>query len=147
MRVPAGEEKAAEEVLRVGPREARHRLHALEDGAARVELHLLLREVADLDAVAERADLALDEPLEQRRLAGAVRPDKRDVLAALDRERRVVEQDALADRDLDAVRLDDGAPAARRLEELEAEPARLAREQRDLLGVAGSSPPSAGRSA
>ena len=53
VRVPAGEEEAAEQVLRVGPREAGHRLHALEDRAARVELHLLLREVADLDAVPE----------------------------------------------------------------------------------------------
>src|SRR5206468_753410 len=56
-------------------------------------------------------------------------------LAALDRERRVVKKDALADRDLQAVRLDDRPPAARRLEELEAEPARLARQQRDLVGV------------
>ena len=85
MRVPAGEEEAAEQVLRVGPREARHRLDALEDGAARVELHLLLREVADLDAVADADALApRTELLEQRRLAGAVRPDERDVLAALD---------------------------------------------------------------
>ncbi len=40
--VPAGEEKAAEEALRVGASEPCHRLHALEDRAARVELQLLL---------------------------------------------------------------------------------------------------------
>ena len=126
MRVPAGEEKAAEQVLRVRALEAGHRLHALKDGAARVELHLLLREVADLHAVPERTGLAFDEPLEQRRLARAVRANERDVLPALDGERRVVQEDALADRDLDPVRLDDSSAAARRLEELEAEPSGLA---------------------
>src|SRR5579884_2576928 len=86
--VPAGEEEAPEQVLRVRPREARHRLHALENRAARIQLELLLREVADLDAMADADALAADDPLEQRRLAGAVRPDERDVLAALERERR-----------------------------------------------------------
>ena len=100
--VPAGEEEPAEQVLRVGALEAGHRLHALEHRAARVELELLLREVRRLDAVAElhasgRRVAPAEHRLEQRRLAGAVRPDERDVLAALDRERRAAQQHALAD--------------------------------------------------
>ena len=115
---------------------------ALEDGAARVELHLLLREVADLDAVADagRRPRRCTSCLEQRRLAGAVRPDERDVLAALERERSRLEQQSVARR------RDTSSPsasttvaaAARGLEELEAEAARPAREQRDLAGGRGA---------
>ena len=103
-----------------------------------VELDLLLREVADLDGVADpnapfvRLALA-DERAQQRRLPGAVRADERDVLAALEREGRVVQQLALADPQRDVVRLDDGPPAARRVDEAEAEAPRPAREERDLL--------------
>ena len=43
------------------------------------------------------------------------------MLAALDREARLVQQLPLADRDVELVRLDHCAPAARRLQELEAE--------------------------
>ena len=80
-----------------GPLEPGHRLHALEHRAAVVELDLLLREVRGLHAVPEprlaRPGLAVAEHrLEQRRLARAVRADERDMLAALQRERRVVEQ-------------------------------------------------------
>ena len=62
--------------------------------AALVELHLLLGEVRDLDAVAEARPAAVvlapaEHRLEQRRLARAVRADERDVLAALEREGRV----------------------------------------------------------
>src|SRR5262249_40865336 len=121
-----------EQVLRIGPGQARHRLDALENRAACVQLHLLLREVADLDAVADPDALSAHEPFEQGRLARAVRADERDVLAALERERRFAQQDTVADRDLQAVRLHDGASAPRRLEELEAEPARTTRQQRDL---------------
>src|SRR5581483_3065766 len=94
VRVPAGEEEASEEALRVGALQAGHRLDALEDGAARVELHLLLREVADLDAVADRDAVPLHELREERRLPGAVRPDERDMLSPLDRERRASDQRA-----------------------------------------------------
>src|SRR5205814_2685881 len=63
---------------------------------------------------------------------GAVWPDERDVLAAFDCERGVAEQHALADLQRQGARLDDGSPAARRLQELEAERPLPPREQRDL---------------
>src|SRR5262249_29426400 len=112
-------------------------LHALQHRAARVELHLLLGEVRRDDAVPEphRPTLRLallQDRLEQRRLARAVRPDERDVLATLDREGRAVEQDAVADRNPQIFGLQDGAPAARWLEELEPELPRPAREQLDV---------------
>ena len=88
--------------------------------------------MADAHAAVVRL-AAAEQRLDQGRLAGAVRPDERDVLAALERERRVVEQLALADPEGDALRLDDGSSAARRIDEAEAEPLRSAREQRDLL--------------
>ena len=100
--VPAGEEEAAEQRLRLRPREVRRALRRLEHGVPLVELDLLLREVADRDAVAEphapAVRLALvEQRLEQRRLPRAVRADERDVLAALERERRLAQQLALAD--------------------------------------------------
>ena len=67
VRLPAGEEEAAEERLRARPRQPGHRLHAVEDAAALVQMHLLLREVAELDAVAE-LEVAGDDPLEERGL-------------------------------------------------------------------------------
>src|SRR5439155_2264774 len=85
--VPAGEEEAAEQVLGIRTREPRHRLDALEDRAPRVELHLLLREVADLDAVPDPNAIPAHQLLQQRRLARPVRADERDVLAALHCER------------------------------------------------------------
>ena len=57
MLVPAGEEEAAEQVLRRRARKPGGALHAVEDRAALVQLELLLREVRGLDAVSE-ADLA-----------------------------------------------------------------------------------------
>ena len=97
MRVPAGEEEAAEQRLRVGAAQAGRGHRRVEHRAALVQLDLVLGEVRRLDAVAERtlpaAGLAAAEDrLEQRRLARAVRADQRDVLAALERERRVVQQ-------------------------------------------------------
>ena len=136
--VPAGEEEAAEQRLRLRALEARRPLRRLEHGVPLVELDLLLREVADLDGVPD-ANAALfglalaDERAQERRLPCAVRADERDVLAALERERRVVQQLALADPQRDVVRLDDGPPAARRVDEAEAEPPRAARQERDLL--------------
>src|SRR5205823_1374915 len=132
--IPSGEEEAPEQRLGVRPSEAGHRLHALEDGATRVELHLLLREVADLHAVPDTDTFAPHQPLEQGRLAGAVRADERDVLAPLDREGRVAQQDTAADRDLEPFRLHDRAAAARRLQELEAQAARAAGEEGHLTG-------------
>src|SRR6185312_13380588 len=61
------------------------------------------------------------------------RPDERDVLAALDRERDTVEQRAPADPHGQLLGLDDRATAARRLQELESESSSLAREQVDLV--------------
>ena len=139
VRIPAGEEETTEKGLRVGPREAGHVLHALEDGATRVELHLLLREVADLNAVAGANAFAAHELLEERRLAGAVRANERDVLSPLERERGLTEQNPVArHRHVQTIRLDHRASTPRRLEELEAEPARLAGEERDLVGGGGA---------
>src|SRR5439155_19964516 len=91
-----------------------------------------LHTVAEMDA--PRGGVApAEDRLEQRRLARAVRPDERDVLAALERERGAGQQPAPTDLHVEAVGLEDGAPAARRLEELEAERARPPRQQRDLL--------------
>ena len=85
----------------------------------------MLGEVCGLDAVAEPHrsghGLAPEDRLEQRRLAGAVRPHEPDVLAALDRERRLVEQLLIPGRHLEAAGLDDGPAAACWLEEVEAE--------------------------
>ena len=124
--VPAGEEELAEQVLRVRAREPRHRLHALQHGAARIELELLLGEVRRFDAVTKmrtprRCGAASEDRLEQCRFAGAVRADERDVLAALDRERRAAEQYALTDVNGEIVGFDHRSTAARRLQELEAE--------------------------
>ena len=54
------------------------------------------------------------------------------MLASFQRERRVVQQDAFADRHVQCVGLDHDAPASRRLQELEAEGSLLARQERDL---------------
>jgi len=64
---------------------------------------------------------ASEDRLEQRRLAGAVRADERDVLASLDCERCAAEQHALADVNGEVVGFHHRSTAARRLEELEAE--------------------------
>src|SRR5204863_7691798 len=52
--------------------------------------------------------------------------------AAFERKRHVAEQDAIADRQRQPVRLDDGAAAASGLQELEAERAVAPGQQRDL---------------
>src|SRR5438067_5733325 len=101
---PAREEEAPEQRLRIRARQIRHRLHALQYRAARVELELLLREVSDLHAVADAHLFAGDDPLQQRRLPRAVWADERHVLAALERERRPAQQRALADGDVEVLR-------------------------------------------
>src|SRR4029077_14980854 len=89
--VPAGEEEPSEQVLRLWTLETGFVLREREHGPALVELDLVLREVRGLDAMAgpELSVLRLGAPeerFEQGCLAGAVRADERDVLAALDRE-------------------------------------------------------------
>src|SRR5262249_3187769 len=93
--LPAREEEAPEERLRVGAAQAGRPHGCLEHRAALVELGLVLREVRGLDVVPEpnaarRRLAAAEQRLEQGRLAGAVRADERDVLAPFDRERRLV---------------------------------------------------------
>ena len=93
---PSGKEKAAEQLLRVRSLQSGRALHALQDRAAQIELELLLREVSRYDAVSEahRSTLCgalVEDRFEQRRLAGSVRPDERDVLATFDCEARALE--------------------------------------------------------
>ena len=95
--------KRAEQVLRLGPVEAGRALRHAEHGEALVQLDLVLGEVGGHDAVARprRAGGGLapaEHRLEQRGLPRAVRPDERDVLAALQREGRVGEQGLVARR-------------------------------------------------
>src|SRR6185437_13752641 len=76
VRVPAGEEEAAEERLRLGPLEPGAGHRRLEHRPTLVELRLVLGEVRGNDAVAEphlaagRGAVA-EQRLEERRLAGA----------------------------------------------------------------------------
>ncbi len=61
-----------------------------------------------------------------------------DVLAALERERRVDEQVLAARGQVEVVDLGDRAPASSGLQELEPERARAAREELDLAGRRGA---------
>ena len=133
MLVPAGEEEAAEQRLRLRPLQAGGAHRALEHAAALVELDLVLGEVRELDAVADPADLAGDDPLEQRRLAGAVRPDQRDMLAALEHELGVLEERLRARGEVEALGLDHHPAAPDRLQELEAERAPAGARRFDAL--------------
>src|SRR6185503_14624177 len=108
VRLPAREEEAPEKRLRLRPAQARRGDGRVEDRPALVELDLVLGEVGDLDAVADADAAAVrraptEDRLEQRRLAGAVRPDERHVLAALERERRVAEQLLVARAQVEAL--------------------------------------------
>ena len=78
--LPAGEEEATEQVLRLRPLEAGGLLRAVEHAPGLVELDLVLGEVGGHDSVAEsrraRDRLAdRQQGLKQRRLARPVRPD------------------------------------------------------------------------
>src|SRR5439155_26997857 len=73
-----------------------------------------------------------EQRLQQRRFAGSVRADARDVLAALEREADVVQQLFRAVGDLEALRLDHGPAASRRVEEIEAEPPPVRRQRLEL---------------
>ena len=69
---------------------------------------------------------------EQRRLSRSVRPDEPDLLATLDDDCRSVEELLVTGRERDVVGLEDDAPAARRVEEVEAERTALLRQRFDL---------------
>src|SRR5581483_6868837 len=112
----------------------------VEHGAALVELRLVLGEVRGHDVVTEPDApagrlAAAEQGLEQRRLAGAVRPDERDMLAADDRERRLVEESLVACLEPQALDHEDVAARAGRLEELEAERPSRGRGSLDPLGL------------
>src|SRR5207253_10575872 len=102
----------------------RRALRRLEHRVTLVELHLLLREVRGHDtvpqALASGCRLApVENRLQQRRLARPVRADERDVLAALDRQGDVTKQRSAGHADLQGFSLEDGATAARRIDEPE----------------------------
>ena len=142
MHLPAREEEPAEEVLRLWTLKPRGVLCDRKHRPALVELDLVLREVRRLDAVAEPQLSgdglpAAEECLQQRCLARAVRPDERDVLSPLDRERDVCEELLVACGERDALGLHDRTAAPLRLKELEAQALRPAREQRDLPAELG----------
>ena len=139
VRLPAGEEEAAEQVLRLGPRQPGRALCAVEHAAALVELDLVLGEVRRDHAVAEthassRRFVPVEHGLEQRRLARAVRADEADVLSALERERDVREQVLVASRYGEGFDLQHRAAAARRPEEVETQRLAAARQQLELAG-------------
>jgi hypothetical protein len=119
--VPAGEEEAAEERLRRRPLQPRRAHRAFEHAAALVELDLVLGEVRELDAVAQSAEAAADDRLEQRRLPRAVGADQRHVLAPLEHELRVGEERLRPGGEVEALRLEHDPAAPGRLQELEAE--------------------------
>ena len=77
--------------------------------------------------------MPVEDRREQRRLPGAVRPDEPDLLAALDDERRVVEQPLVSRGERDVLGLEHDPPAARRVEEVEPERAALLRQRLDLV--------------
>ena len=91
----------------------------------------MLREVRELDTVADPAQPAADDRVEQRRLAGAVRSDEGDVLAALEHELGVLEQRLVACGERDLLGLEHHSAAARGLEELEAQRPALALRRLD----------------
>jgi hypothetical protein len=123
----AGEQEAPKQRARLARAQARRALRGVEHALLRwptgAQLVRVLGEVTDLHVVA-RAELArrerpaARERLDQRRLAGAVRAHERDVLAALEPQLGVLEQDevraALARADFHApvLQLEDHAPAA-----------------------------------
>src|SRR5580765_526046 len=132
MRLPAREEELPQELLRLRPPQAGRADRRVQHRPALVELRLVLGEVRGLDAVpqADTTGGRLASPedrLEQRGLAGAVWPDQGDVLAALERERDLMQQLLVAGPQVERLRLDDDAPRPHRLQELEAQRAPGAR--------------------
>ena len=134
VRLPAGEEKAPEQLLRLRARQPGRALGAIEHAAALVELDLVLREVGRHDAVPEadrrRPLLAVAEHrLEQCGLARS-RSGRRAPTCSPRSIANVasVEQLLVAGAHAELVRLEHGAAAARGLEELEPERAAAARQ-------------------
>ncbi len=87
-------------------------------------LELVLREVRDVDVVAELALSAVGlertgEHLEQRGLAGAVGPDERDLVASVQREVEILVHDVVVVGLRHAFESDDELTGARRLREPE----------------------------
>ena len=124
--VPAREEKPPEQRLRLRAAQTGAGHCGVEHRAAFVELGLVLREVRRNDAVPQpHAAGGRRQPaqnrLEQRRLAGPVRADERHVLAALDRERALVDERFVARGHDEPLRDDNVASGPRRLQELEPE--------------------------
>src|SRR5262249_4533762 len=109
--------------------------HLAEDGLRGIEdVRLILREIAELDVVADPAlaggeRLDAGEQLDERGLAGAVRPDERDALAALEREVEPIVDDELAVALAGLAELEDRPAAARRGREADVE---LLRPRRDF---------------
>src|SRR4051812_34447805 len=130
----AAEQEAPEQAPGLVGRQAGVPLGCLEHGARPAPLELLgvLAEVPELDVVAG-ADLARGqrapafERLDQRRLADAVWPDQRHVLATLEPQLGLVEQDAAGDLDAPGLQLEHDPAGALGLLELEGEVAGVAR--------------------
>ena len=141
----AAEQEAPEQRARLVGRQAGALRGGLEHGARAAALELLgvLAEVADLHVVAGAQPAAVelappDERLDERRLARAVGPDERDVLAALEPQLGVGEQDARrigADLDAGVLELEDHAPRALGLLERELEAAAVTRVALDALDL------------
>ena len=133
--VVAREQEAAQDRAdHVRHRQRAGRRHLLVHGARRVQhLGLVLREVVEDHVVALEADAlvgAVDagEDPHQRRLAGAVRPDERDAVAALDHQVDVPQDHVLAVRLAHALELEHDAARALRLGELEVDLLALGRD-------------------
>src|SRR5256885_308376 len=95
--LPAREEKAAEQVLRLRSLEPSRLLRAFEDAARFVQLDLVLGEVRGNDAVPQPEITGdrlanREQRLEQRRLARPVWTDESDVLAPFQRKLNLGEQ-------------------------------------------------------
>src|SRR4051794_27775699 len=139
----AAEQEAPEQRAGLVGRELRRALAGLEHGPGRADRLGVLGQVADLHVVAAPQLAAgqrgvADERVQQRRLARPVGPDERDVLAALEPELRVLEQDAGRVRsDFDAAvdELEDHAPAALDRLEREGELALVARVALDAVDL------------
>ena len=134
--VRAGEQEAPEQGAGLAGREPGGALRRLQHGALLAHLLGVLREVAQLHVVT-RAQLAvLERPLarqrlDQRGLAGPVRAHQGHVLAALEPQLGLVQEQLVAGGQGRALQLQHHATAARGLVEPEAQPASVARRALD----------------
>jgi hypothetical protein len=125
----AAEQEAPQQRPRLVRLELRRALAGLDHGAGRAQLLCVLGQQAELEVVPAaqlaRVELALArERLDQRRLAGPVGADERDVLPALEPELGVAQELALADPQRAALDLEHDAAGP--LGRLEGEAERLA---------------------